>query len=223
MDRDPVPKDKRLQAHMFAVAVPALPASEMLLGLTSDDDAYRRLFGLLQRGGDLPAGLGESIAPRLRSATDLQRRSDGMALTYGLARGRVLASDVGADAYFNEDVMEVEFCEDGILRLMTTRLSDNVGDGEGQQLFATTMPILVRQFVGVVAAAAQEVGYGGVWRLGVGATGIAGLPVYARDGDFGGAVRVSTDLEVYARFTSAAVGEMVKQPARSPSDSWGDS
>ena len=210
VSRDPVPKDLRRQAHLFAVAVPATPKPEMLLGLTGADDAYTRLFGLLQRGGNLPYGLGDSFAPRLLSATSLHRRSDGMALTYGLASGREL--EERAPGRFIEDALEVEFGEDGVLRLMTTRLSDDVGGDQGQQVFATMMPILVRQFVGVAAATSQEVGYGGVWNLGVGATGVAGLHLYGRDGGFGATGRVSTDLEFYERFTSGAVAEMVQQP-----------
>lgn len=206
--RDPVPKDERAQAHLFAVAVPAVPRPEMLLGLTGADDAYRRLFNVLQRGGALPNGLGETFAPRLSSASSVQRRSDGMAMTYGLTSGRVL-EDRGYGR-FVEDVMEVEFTEDGTLRLMTTRFSDSVDDGQ-QVLFASMMPILVRQFMGVTASVAQEVGYGGVWALGVGATGVAGLPVHTRGG-WDGEHRVSSDLELYERFTSASTSELVERP-----------
>jgi hypothetical protein len=131
-----------------------------------------------------------------------------MALQNGLGSGRVLARG-GVGQQFVEDAIEFEFAEDGTLRLMTTRFSDEIN--EEQMLFASMMPILVRQFVGVTAAVAQEVGYGGVWALGVGATGTAGLRVYT-NGGWGGDNRVSSDLELYERFTTAPTSELAEQP-----------
>lgn len=207
IERDPVPGDQRAQAHLFMVAVPAVPRPEMLLGLTGAEDAHSQLLRLMSRGGDLPNRLGDSFAPRLLSAGSLQRRSDGMAMTYGLKPGRELENY--GDGALREDAVEFEFTEDGTLRLMTTRLSDNIGDQ--QVLFPTVMPILVRQFIGVAGVVASEVGYGGVWRFAVGATGVAGLPVQDRGG-WNGSLRVSRDLERYERFTSATTSELVAQP-----------
>lgn len=65
--------------------------------------------------------------------------------------------------------------------------------------------------MGVTAIVAREVAYGGLWRLGVGATGVAGLQAHTRDG-WGDEHRVSSDLEVYERFTSASTSELVEQP-----------
>lgn len=208
VDRDPVPAGKRAQAHLFAVAIPAVPREEMLLSLTGSDNAHGRLYRLLQQGATLPDRLGESFSPRLTSASSLQRRSDGMALQGGLGPGRILLSG-GVGQQFVEDAIEFEFGEDGALRLMTTRFSDEIN--EEQMLFASMMPILVRQFVGVAAAVSKEVGYGGVWALGVGATGVAGLRVHT-NGGWGGDSRVSSDLELYERFTTATTSELAEEP-----------
>ncbi|MFZ1287574.1 MAG: hypothetical protein WAR57_11135 [Candidatus Phosphoribacter sp.] len=132
---------------------------------------------MLQRGADLPDGLGQSFSPHLGFATTFQRRSDGAAMSSGLDLGREL-EDRGAGTS-REVVIEVEFTEDGTVRLMTTRFSDEV-DAQ-QVLFPTMMPILVRQLVGVAAEVSQAVSYGGLWYLGLGATGISGLPVYSPD------------------------------------------
>jgi hypothetical protein len=75
------------------------------------------------------------------------------------------------------------------------------------------MPILVRQFIGVTTTVAQEVAYGGLWRLGVGATGVAGLQAFTRDG-WGDEHQMSSDLELYERFTSASTSELVDEPGR---------
>lgn len=104
--------------------------------------------------------------------------------------------------------------EDGTVRVLTTRLSDEVGDS-GQMLFATMMPILVRQAVGIAAALAHQASYGGMWSIGVAATGVAGLPVYEGHGSWGLSRRISVDLERYERFTQASTIELAQHPGKS--------
>nr|WP_313315457.1 hypothetical protein [Dietzia maris] len=208
VERDPIPADLRRQAHLFVVAVPLTPQPEMMLSETHSQDAHAQLYSLLTEGGRLPDGLGQSFAPNLSSSATFQRRSDGAAMTSGLDSGRVLV-DRGTGR-FNEDVFEVEVSEDGVIRLLTTRLSDEVRDGS-QMLFPTMMPILVRQAVGIAAAVAHRASYGGMWSIGVAATGVAGLPIY--DGRAGWDTgRVSSDLARYERFTQASSVELAQHP-----------
>lgn len=209
VDRDPVRGSQRQRAHMFAVAVPAAPRPEMLLGLLGADDEHAQLFSLLRRGSALPERLGSSFSPNLESAASFYRRPDGAALTYGLDAGRSLEG--AGSPFHSEDAVEVEFTEDGTVRLMTTRLSDEIRNG--QELFPTMMPILVRQLVGLAGAVAAEVAYGGMWMLGVAATEVAGLPVYTGEMGHFRTPRVSADLGTYERYTSASSSEVQQHPA----------
>ena len=206
VERDPVDPEMRSQSHLFAVAMPLTPRPDMALSLINGDEAYRLLAALLRRGAAVPNS-SDQFSPHLLQGMSFQRRTDGVAMSAGLTNDRQIQQwNTGR---FQEDALEVEFSEDGVVRLMTTRFSDEVADE--QAVFVTMMPTLVRQLVGVAGALAQEMGYGGVWMLGVAATGIAGRPVHWHD-QWAGDSRVAADLEVYERVTSAPTMEMLDRP-----------
>lgn len=174
--RDPVPTELRQQAHLYVVAVPTAPRPEMLLSLTHGPTAQQEQFALIYQAAQEPTGVSR-FSPTLTDATSFHRRDDGAAMTsYGLAEGRILNSEAGAP--FREDFIEVEFSEDGVIRLMTSRFSDEVRSGAGQELFGTMAPVLVRQFVELARAVSAKAGYGGMWSLGFAATKVKGIPVH---------------------------------------------
>ncbi len=70
-------------------------------------------------------------------------------------------------------MLELEVSEDGAVRVMTTRLGDEVS-GRGQVVFEDILPDLTRRTIGIAAVVADLTGYAGSWVIGVAATGIAG-------------------------------------------------
>ncbi len=102
-----------------------------------------------------------------------------------------------------------QLTEDGALRLMTSRLSDNRGNG--QEIFAIMIPVLVHQALAIAKAIADHTGYLGSWLLGCAATGIAGRPASNKD------YRVTSrpwpvDVDTYNKTCTAAGPEIAQTP-----------
>lgn len=107
--------------------------------------------------------------------------------------------------------MEFEATEEGIIRVMTTRLGADYG--EGHVVFESMLPHLTRRTIGIAAAVADVTGYGGPWVLGVAATNIAGKPASGERrlmrsglGTFG------TDNDEYRRYAEASTVELRQTP-----------
>ena len=202
--RDPVPASQRRQAHLFVIAVPVRPRPEMLLQARTDG-RWTNLLTELTRSGAEFGGPPPAVRPSLLSASQFGHRADGGALTYNLTEARRIEHEE------SEDAVEIEFSEDGAVRVTHTRFSDAV---EGRQvLFEGAMPDLVRRTVGVAAAVADRTGYLGQWMLGVAATGIAGLPVYGSGRVFASALAtVGADHLEYRQYTAAAALELQESP-----------
>lgn len=213
--RDPVPTEKRKQAHLFVVAAPVTPRREMLLDAVHGDN-WEQTFLTLYRAG-LQLGLGdqydrETFAPDLRHAGSFARRADGAALTdSGLTASRDLAERANPGAPFREDTIELEVTEDGVVRLMSTRLSDESQSGE-QMLFTEMIPVLTRRLLKIAVAVADHTGYQGPWRLGFAATGIAGMGAWTKPGAWGSTVRVPKDQDDYRATTTASYAELLEMP-----------
>lgn len=207
IDRDPVPPMEARQAHYFAVLMPAAPRSEMLLDALAGRDLATGLVDLV-RESDL-GPLTPQISPGLRQAVQFGRRGDGAALTtHSLSPTRT----VDLNERNGENVVEVEFTEDGGVRLLHTRLSfaDQTGN---QALFEDLVPGLSRQAIAIAAAVARATNYGGTWLCGVAATGIAGLPAYFKGGSsMLGEHAVPSDVPVYRRTTTASTFELQNEP-----------
>jgi len=204
-DRDPVPKDLRENAHLYVVAVPVTPRTEMLLGVTGGGDAYTSMSALIRAGLDA-GGLADGFRPSLASATVLQRRQDGAAMTFGLETGRVV--DSTRRGY--EKIVEVEVSDEGTLRAMIGRFGDTTRDGQ-KVLFESVMATMVRQVVDIAAQASDRAGYGGLWRFAVLATDIAGLPAHL-NGQGWQEVFVDADTNEYLGTTQAPTTELRGAP-----------
>jgi hypothetical protein len=214
-DRDPIPADARKQAHLFLLAEPSAARPGMLLDLVHGAEVQVRLSELARRadGPDIQKILKAAggFSPPLTWASDFAFRSDGAALTYGLASDRSWAADDGASP---EDTVELEVDEDGALRIFMSRLSDNPQSADparnGQRLLPAGAVIYARQFVALTAAAAEHADYLGTWILAAGATGIGSLPVH--DYLLRGRTGPRQDASVYRRATTASYTELIKQP-----------
>lgn len=173
--RDPVPEDLRTHAHLFVVAAPVVPRREMLLDVVHGPEWFQTFHRLKDAGmKHIPR---QMFSPDLDAAGQFGRRADGAALTsYELTPDRRLRSVAEPGGRYEEGAIELELSEDGVIRLMTTRLSDDI-DGR-ESLFAVMIPVLVRRALAVAVAVADHAGYRGPCMLGVGATGLAGLSAH---------------------------------------------
>lgn len=200
--RDPVPTDLRAQAHFFVVAAPVAPRREMLLDVVHGDDWAQR-FMKLRDAGIWPAIDGR-FSPDLADAETFARRTGGAAMTtYGLTPDRQLKS-VADGGRFDEDALELEISEDGEVRLLMTRFSDDLGGGGGQVLMVDVVPVLTLRAVRIAAAVAAHCGYMGPWMLGVAATGIAGLGALDRG------PRLGRDVDEYRTVATASTAELAQ-------------
>jgi hypothetical protein len=127
-----------------------------------------------------------------------------------LTGDRRLERLVSQSPRFIEDVFELELTEDGAVRLMTSRLSDDHG-GQGQRIFAVVIPTLVRQSIGIAAAVSAHAGYLGPWMLGCAATGLGGMPASSDDHRVTGRPW-PVDSDDYRMTTTASTTELEQAP-----------
>lgn len=179
IDQDPL-SDVGEQSHFFFVAQPTAGAADMLLDLTSGANWRHRMAMLVEEAytPELNIIL-KNFTPNLADATQGDRRAGGAALSsHNLADGR---QHKPTGQWGGEDVIEVQFFEDGGLRLYSSRLSDNPGQSSGdeQALFDSAAVGLTRRMLEVVRLTAEQAGYFGNWTLAVGATRLQGRRRYA--------------------------------------------
>lgn len=169
VSRDPIPAGR--QAHLFLVADPQPGRPDMLREIVTGDGWQPRLInlrapavddGLLRTTGLRP------VSPNLSRAELGQHRQDGKALVSGFHQGRSPYGD-------KESVIELEFSEDGQVRLYCSRLSYAPGGETSQELGDMLLVLLVRQVMAVVVAVSDRVDYLGSWGLGVACTGVRDL------------------------------------------------
>ncbi|MFF7764182.1 AlbA family DNA-binding domain-containing protein [Streptomyces griseorubiginosus] len=212
IDQDPL-SDYGEQSHFFFLAQPTAGADDMLLDLTNGAN-WRHRLGILLKDAYTPE-LGRILtdfAPNLSDATQGDRRAGGAALcSHNLADGR---THKPTGQWGDEDLIEVQFFEDGGLRLYSSRLSDNPGrssDGE-QALFDAAAVGLTRRMLEVVRLTAEKAGYFGNWTLAVGATRLQGRRRYAGEAwAFAGTSgRYSQD--TYKRATGATWADLNSAP-----------
>jgi hypothetical protein len=210
--RDPVPAEERHGAHLFAVAAPVAPRHEMAMNLVHDQpNANTRLFGLVRHSiatsDKAPLGLD------LGWAEWLQPRPDGAALVYGLTQERTLErSD-------SETALEIEFTDDGAVRMFTNCLSQTQTlNGQPTEVLFDSMPVvLVHRIVGVAVEIADRTGYTGPWMIGVHADRIAGLPAATTSQVLNGllnrpATRWPNDNRPFRETTTASTDELAQMP-----------
>ena len=207
--RDPVPDRERKQAHLFVVVAPAAPRREMALNVVHGDGWYERFLALTMDASAHISGF-DQFAPDLRYATRLARRSDGAAAVHGLTDDRQIEALVAGRQHGREDSLECEITEDGEVRLMSTRLSAALQEGN-QALIVEAIPVLTRRALLIAAQLADRFGYHGQWLVGFAATGIAGMGPH-RDSFGRWAPRLPLDQPEYRQVTVASSAELVQAP-----------
>jgi hypothetical protein len=118
------------------------------------------------------------FSPDLSSAHQGHRRARGVALSSsGLGAGRIYTPEGRSS---DEDVIELQFFEDGGLRLLMTRLSDATSrpyesPGEAEQvIFDSAAVVFTRHMLELVRLISEDVGYHGNWAVAVGANRLRG-------------------------------------------------
>lgn len=202
VQRDPVTENRR-QAHYFVVAAPAFPRTGMLLDAVSGPQWHELFTELVKPGRAIDDTM---FAPTLSRAAEYFRRHGGVALTSWLTHDR-RTMGYGGSA---EDAFELELTEEGAVRMMTTRLSSQLGLDHPQQIITEVLPVLTRQTLAIAAGIAGHTGYQGPWLLACAATGIAGMPTTA--GRLGIGYPIPRDLHEYRETTRASSAELTQMP-----------
>lgn len=206
--RDPVPHDRRSNAHLFIVAVPATPRPEMLVDVTAGPHRHE-LFTRIKTLGESASGNLSQFSPSLREANRFARRMDGAAFTDG---GIDDDRTMDVSQRWRESSIELEMTDEGTIRLLNTRFSD-ARDDDASVLFELMLPVLARQVVDIAGKVSEHAGYGGQWHFAVVADGIAGLPAHLSGRHFGrGGVRLGVDRDEYEASASAATAEVLGAP-----------
>ncbi|MBL1086738.1 ATP-binding protein [Streptomyces actinomycinicus] len=213
IDQDPLGQYGE-QSHFFLVAQPTAGRGDMLLDLTSGTNWKHRLTELVNRAytPELNTILSQ-FTPDLSNAIEGHRRAGGAALaTHNLADGR-LHTPTGQ--WGDEDTIEVQFLEDGGLRLYSSRLSDNPGESNGgeQALFDTAAVGLTRRTLEVIRLTAEQAGYFGNWSFAVGATRLQGRRRYTGGGPRGfSSLSASYTRDTYTQATGATWADLNATP-----------
>lgn len=209
MESDPM-ADVGDQAHLFLVAQPMAGREDMLLDFTSGKGWHDRLSQFITRAyAELDDVVDrDGITPDLVDAAFHGRRSGGVAMTTGnIAGGRRFKEDISG-----EGALELQVFEDGGLRLFQSRLSFQTP--RLQHVIVDAAPVtLLRRFLAMVTAAAEESGYLGNWALAVGACRLRDKiawshvdpPRFIVYGSF-------YDQDVYQRATAASWAELTTSP-----------
>lgn len=201
------------QSHFFLVAQPTAGRGDMLLDLTSGPNWRNRLSELVTQS--YPSALKAVLtdfAPNLSDATQGHRRAGGAALSsHNLADGR---QHKPTGQWGDEDTIEVQFLEDGGLRLYSSRLSDNPGVSNGgeQALFDAAAVGLTRRMLEVVRLTAEQAGYFGNWSLAVGATRLQGRRRYAGEAWAFSGMSARYTQDTYRRATGATWADLNATP-----------
>lgn len=210
IDQDPLGEYGE-QSHFFLVAQPTAGRGDMLLELTSGPNWQHRLAIVVNEAYTPELNLIlQEFSPNLSDATQGQRRAGGAALaTHNLANGR---QHRPMGQWGGEDALEVQFLEDGGLRLYSSRLSDNPAESNGgeQALFDAAAVGLTRRMLEVVRLTAEGAGYFGNWSIAVGATRLQGRRRYSGEWAFSGSSAYSQD--TYKQATGATWADLNATP-----------
>lgn len=195
-------------AHLFIVAVPRPGQEGMLRRALGGSEGWQpHLFELLheRRSEDPPWGL---WSPDFDSASSWSTRSDGWAATsFDLRPGRTLRE--GAK---EQDVIEVEWSEDGVVRVFCGRASDtHPRDPEANFVIDDLVAGLTFRAVRLAGDVSGKGGYHGSWALGVGISNLRSSVSTRLANAFNGSGNPYTSDE-YRGLTRATALEMASQP-----------
>ncbi|MER6392775.1 ATP-binding protein [Streptomyces sp. NPDC001523] len=213
MDDDPL-REVGDQSHLFLVAQPTAGRRDMCLPIIGAADWNLRMATLIKRvqeSPDLRMALDQrGFSPDLGDAHQGHRRARGVARSSaGLGPGRTYIPE---GRWGDEDVIELQLFEDGGLRLLMTRFSDNLSkphapaDDAEQVVFDTAAVVLTRQVLELLRLISEDVGYHGSWAIAVGANRLRGRRRYHGQSVFASSHRYSDD--TYGETTGATLAEL---------------
>ncbi|MGL4744826.1 MAG: AlbA family DNA-binding domain-containing protein [Dermatophilaceae bacterium] len=203
--RDPIPEAEREQAHFSFVAAPMTPRHEMLLDAVTGDHwqaNLNRFIDAARLPDDLPG-------PPLERLVRPDRRADGVAMVAGLDASRQLSLPGGP-----EEVLEIEFTDEGMARMLNTWMTGDHQRLDGRTLVALAPVTSVLVGIKLAAAVGAHTQYGGAWLVGFALTGAAGLQVDVGHSGFraGGVERVPADADEYRATTVVTTAELRDRP-----------
>lgn len=218
--RDPQPQPHlRKCGRLYGVAQPLTAPRQVAQALTTGPE--QGLRSLLQDVEDsIPDLMQGEPSPRMLS--HFSRRAQGVALSdYTLSGpGRTLVSiREGADPD-EERMLDVEFRQDGGVRLLAGRLTSIVGTrahDDPTPYFAILEVHAVAysfRLVHWALAVSERTGYRGAWAFGIHGTGMRALLsyVHVQERGFGAVNGHPFDAETYRETTTATHVEMLERP-----------
>jgi hypothetical protein len=170
------------------------------------------LFQMIQRvEAVVPADI-RDFAPTAGYAGQRSRRAAGTAMTggSGLSTGRAWSRDVSAPRD-EASMLDIEFREDGGLRVLVGRMTDVRESGQVEIICDGLAVSYALRLAGWAAAFGEQVGYRGAWVLGIYGDRLRGRQshVYA-EGAWGDSQ--TYDADDYRSVTTAVHLEMVERP-----------
>lgn len=217
--REPVPAGSRRVGHMYLVAQPINAPRGLARDFVRGPDKSRIYDLVRNRSVDFKVNGIVDIAPTPRGYADSQSvRANGYALhSYALSGpGRTLAPSHTEIPDDNGTLLDVEIRDDGGIRILVGRMTDQVGRRPGQEDEMMILDGLAvaysRRLVDWAAALGEATGWRGSWTLGLHGDRLRGLKSYVtREGMFlsdGPAY----DVDSYREVTTASHVEMLQRP-----------
>ncbi|HSH59868.1 MAG TPA: ATP-binding protein [Acidimicrobiales bacterium] len=207
-ERDPTPPELRDQAHLFVLARPLFAPGDLLLRAFGTVSGTEWLGNNVLRGQ--PAEAPSQWAPDLVSnASNLSRRAQGWALhSYEVGEDRSLRSSREDRPPMETGLLDLEFDEDGTVRLFCGRATDTVRST--RVAIDVLIAGLTRRVVVTASVIARDGTYFGPWVLGLAVTNLAGaVSLFENQNMMGQAVPYSE--EEYRMTTEGSFEELQEQ------------
>ncbi len=210
-DEDPIASEDRRLGHLYLLAQPETASDEALVGLLAGSNRV----GLIDQA--IAAVVKERRAPAFDP--DVRKLS-----FHGLrAEGLAFTSYSPEDGPRSESgMLELVIREDGGLRLICGRGTDEYGRNRILPTDAPQMAVIVVIVLGLAHAVAslagrladEHAGYQGQWRLGLRLDRLHGaVPLDLLEGAFGSRIGNPYSRGEYERVTSASTDDLVLKPA----------
>jgi hypothetical protein len=214
--RDPQPDlAKRHCGRLYAVAQPLTGSRQLALSLTSGREmALRKILNNAEPG--IPRELYAEPSPNMLS--NFSHRANGVAFSdYSVTGpGRTLVARSGFEKPNEEHMLDVEFRQDGGLRLLIGRLTADWArneDGSFAQFILDALAVAYSlRMVHWATAVAAETGYRVSWAFGVHGTGMRGLSSSQFQYELSLGRAPVFDADTYRETTTASYAEMADQP-----------